>query len=58
MASHRLATYSVGGTTRYGAVTDGGMIDLSARFGKDYPTTSSETGSASTRWIASSATGS
>ena len=29
---------SVGGVTRYGAVTDGGIVDLSARFAKDYPT--------------------
>jgi 2-keto-4-pentenoate hydratase/2-oxohepta-3-ene-1,7-dioic acid hydratase in catechol pathway len=38
MTSPRLATYSVNGSTRYGAVTDGGIVDLSARFAKDYPT--------------------
>ena len=38
IAPPRLATYSVNGTTRYGAVVDGGIVDLSARFGKDYPT--------------------
>ena len=38
MTSPRLATYSIGGATRYGAVTDAGIVDLSARFGKDYPT--------------------
>ena len=38
MTSPRLATYSVEGATKYGAVTDGGIVDLSARFGKDYPT--------------------
>ncbi len=38
MASPRLATYTVNGTTKYGAVTDAGIVDLSARFGKDYPT--------------------
>ena len=38
MAPYRLATYAVGGVTRYGAVTDGGIVDLSARFAKDYPT--------------------
>jgi 2-keto-4-pentenoate hydratase/2-oxohepta-3-ene-1,7-dioic acid hydratase in catechol pathway len=38
MANHRLATYSAGGKTAYGAVTDRGVIDLSARFGKEYPT--------------------
>jgi 2-keto-4-pentenoate hydratase/2-oxohepta-3-ene-1,7-dioic acid hydratase in catechol pathway len=35
---HRIATYSVGGKTAYGAVVDGGMVDLSVRYGKDYPT--------------------
>ncbi len=38
MANPRLATYSAGGKTAYGAVTDRGLIDLAARFGKDYPT--------------------
>jgi len=38
MTPHRLATYAVDGSTRYGAVLDGGIVDLSARFGKDYPT--------------------
>jgi 2-keto-4-pentenoate hydratase/2-oxohepta-3-ene-1,7-dioic acid hydratase in catechol pathway len=38
MSSPRLATYSVGGTTSYGAVVDNGVVDLSARFGKEYPT--------------------
>jgi 2-keto-4-pentenoate hydratase/2-oxohepta-3-ene-1,7-dioic acid hydratase in catechol pathway len=38
MTSHRLATYSIGGANKYGAVTDNGIVDLSARFGKDYPT--------------------
>src|SRR6266516_7641216 len=38
MASHRIATYSVDGSTRYGVVAEGGLVDLSARFGKDYPT--------------------
>jgi 2-keto-4-pentenoate hydratase/2-oxohepta-3-ene-1,7-dioic acid hydratase in catechol pathway len=38
MASHRIATYSIGGVTRYGAVTDRGVVDLSARFGGDFPT--------------------
>jgi 2-keto-4-pentenoate hydratase/2-oxohepta-3-ene-1,7-dioic acid hydratase in catechol pathway len=35
---HRLATYSLGGRTAYGAVVDGGMVDLSARYAKDFPT--------------------
>src|SRR5882724_4428220 len=38
MSSHRIATYSVDGSTRYGVVAEGGLVDLSARFGKDYPT--------------------
>jgi 2-keto-4-pentenoate hydratase/2-oxohepta-3-ene-1,7-dioic acid hydratase in catechol pathway len=37
MTSPRLATFSVGGSLRYGAVTDGGVVDLSARYSKDYP---------------------
>jgi 2-keto-4-pentenoate hydratase/2-oxohepta-3-ene-1,7-dioic acid hydratase in catechol pathway len=38
MPPPRLATYSVHGSTRYGAVVEGGIVDLAARFGKDYPT--------------------
>src|SRR6202043_459625 len=38
MTPPRIATYSVNGRTGYGAVADGGLVDLSARFGKDYPT--------------------
>ena len=38
MSSPRLATYSVSGVTRYGAVTDHGIVDLSARFRNEYPT--------------------
>ena len=38
MTSPRLATYSIGGAARYGAVVDGGIVDLAARFGNDYPT--------------------
>jgi 2-keto-4-pentenoate hydratase/2-oxohepta-3-ene-1,7-dioic acid hydratase in catechol pathway len=34
----RLATYSVKGATKYGAVVDGGLVDLSARHAKGYPT--------------------
>jgi hypothetical protein len=34
----RLATYSINGSTYYGVVTDGGIVDLSARFAKEYPT--------------------
>src|SRR6266851_8288681 len=38
MALPRIATYSVNGKTGYGAVVDGGLVDLSARYGKEYPT--------------------
>jgi 2-keto-4-pentenoate hydratase/2-oxohepta-3-ene-1,7-dioic acid hydratase in catechol pathway len=38
MASSRIATFAVNGSTRYGAVTDRGIVDLSARFGRDFPT--------------------
>lgn len=34
----RLATFTANGATRYGAVTDTGIIDLSARFGQTFPT--------------------
>ncbi len=36
--THRIATYSANGKTAYGYVTDKGVVDLSARFAKDYPT--------------------
>ena len=38
MTLPRLATYAVGGVTRYGAVVNGGLVDLSARYGPRYPT--------------------
>jgi 2-keto-4-pentenoate hydratase/2-oxohepta-3-ene-1,7-dioic acid hydratase in catechol pathway len=38
MPPPRLATYSVSGSAGYGAVVEGGIVDLSARYGKDYPT--------------------
>lgn len=38
MTSPRLATYSIDGAVRYGAVTDKGIVDLSARFAREYPT--------------------
>ncbi|WP_024517329.1 fumarylacetoacetate hydrolase family protein [Bradyrhizobium sp. Tv2a-2] len=38
MISPRLVTYAIDGATRYGAVVDDGIVDLSTRFGKDYPT--------------------
>jgi 2-keto-4-pentenoate hydratase/2-oxohepta-3-ene-1,7-dioic acid hydratase in catechol pathway len=34
----RLATYSVKGATRYGAIVDGGAVDLSPRHAREYPT--------------------
>ena len=38
MTPPRLATFSVNGSTRYGAVVDGGIVDLSARYAKVFPT--------------------
>jgi 2-keto-4-pentenoate hydratase/2-oxohepta-3-ene-1,7-dioic acid hydratase in catechol pathway len=38
MTSSRLATFSIDGSPRYGAVTDAGIVDLSARYEKAYPT--------------------
>lgn len=34
----RLVSYAAAGATRFGAVTKDGIVDLSARFGKEYPT--------------------
>ncbi len=38
MAPPRLATFAVDGSIKYGAVADGGIVELSALFGKEYPT--------------------
>jgi 2-keto-4-pentenoate hydratase/2-oxohepta-3-ene-1,7-dioic acid hydratase in catechol pathway len=38
MSPARLATFAVNGTIRYGAVVDGGIVDLSARYAKVFPT--------------------
>lgn len=38
MSFPRLATYAINGSIKYGAVQAGGIVDLSARFGKDFPT--------------------
>jgi len=38
MTSPRLATYSIDSAVHYGAITDQGVVDLSARFAKEYPT--------------------
>jgi 2-keto-4-pentenoate hydratase/2-oxohepta-3-ene-1,7-dioic acid hydratase in catechol pathway len=38
MSFPRLATFSVNGATKYGLVTEGGIVDLSARHARDYPT--------------------
>jgi 2-keto-4-pentenoate hydratase/2-oxohepta-3-ene-1,7-dioic acid hydratase in catechol pathway len=38
MAPPRLATFAVGGSIKYGAVADDGIVDLTAQFGKQYPT--------------------
>jgi 2-keto-4-pentenoate hydratase/2-oxohepta-3-ene-1,7-dioic acid hydratase in catechol pathway len=36
MASPRIATFAVNGTSRYGVVADRGLVDLSARLGRDF----------------------
>jgi 2-keto-4-pentenoate hydratase/2-oxohepta-3-ene-1,7-dioic acid hydratase in catechol pathway len=38
MTRPRFATFTANSTTRYGAVTDTGIVDLSARFGQKWPT--------------------
>jgi 2-keto-4-pentenoate hydratase/2-oxohepta-3-ene-1,7-dioic acid hydratase in catechol pathway len=38
MVAARFATFAVNGVTKYGVVTDRGVIDLSARWSKDFPT--------------------
>jgi 2-keto-4-pentenoate hydratase/2-oxohepta-3-ene-1,7-dioic acid hydratase in catechol pathway len=38
MTPPRLATFTAGGRTRYGAITDKGVVDLSARHGAKWPT--------------------
>jgi 2-keto-4-pentenoate hydratase/2-oxohepta-3-ene-1,7-dioic acid hydratase in catechol pathway len=38
MTRPRLASFSIDGSIKYGAVVDGGIVDLSARYAKDYPT--------------------
>jgi 2-keto-4-pentenoate hydratase/2-oxohepta-3-ene-1,7-dioic acid hydratase in catechol pathway len=38
MSPPRLATFSVNGSTKYGFVADSGIVDLSARFAREYPT--------------------
>jgi 2-keto-4-pentenoate hydratase/2-oxohepta-3-ene-1,7-dioic acid hydratase in catechol pathway len=38
MAISRIATFAFNGSARYGAVTDRGIVDLSARWARDFPT--------------------
>jgi len=38
MVAPRIATFAVDGSTRYGVVTDRGVVDLSARWSKQFPT--------------------
>ncbi len=38
MIPSRIATFAINGSTRYGAVTDRGIVDLSARWARDFPT--------------------
>jgi 2-keto-4-pentenoate hydratase/2-oxohepta-3-ene-1,7-dioic acid hydratase in catechol pathway len=37
MTSPRISTFDINGSTRYGAVTDRGIVDLSVRFGNGFP---------------------
>src|SRR4051794_36600049 len=38
MSCPRLASFSVKGAPKYGLVTDSGIVDLSARHGREHPT--------------------
>ena len=38
MSTPRIATFAIGGAIKYGAVTDRGIVDLSTRWAKDFPT--------------------
>src|SRR3954452_1760215 len=38
MIAHRIATFLMDGSARYGALVGNGMVDLSARFGNEFPT--------------------
>jgi 2-keto-4-pentenoate hydratase/2-oxohepta-3-ene-1,7-dioic acid hydratase in catechol pathway len=38
MAVTRIATFAVDGSAKYGAVTDRGIVDLSARWAREFPT--------------------
>ena len=38
MTPPRIATFSIDGVTKYGGVVEGGVVDLSVRFGKEFPT--------------------
>jgi 2-keto-4-pentenoate hydratase/2-oxohepta-3-ene-1,7-dioic acid hydratase in catechol pathway len=38
MIPSRIATFAINGSTRYGAVTDRGIVDLSERWANEYPT--------------------
>ena len=38
MTPSRIATFAINGSARYGAVTDRGIVDLSARWAKEFPT--------------------
>jgi 2-keto-4-pentenoate hydratase/2-oxohepta-3-ene-1,7-dioic acid hydratase in catechol pathway len=51
----RLASFVVGGETRYGAVTAGGVIDLSARHGGQWPTLREVIAAGKLGWLAEQA---
>ena len=38
MTPPRIATFSIDGVTKYGGIVEDGVVDLSARFGKELPT--------------------
>jgi 2-keto-4-pentenoate hydratase/2-oxohepta-3-ene-1,7-dioic acid hydratase in catechol pathway len=57
MTSPRLATYSIDGDVSYGAVTDKGIVDLSARFAKEYPTLREVIAAGALTWLADAAAG-
>jgi 2-keto-4-pentenoate hydratase/2-oxohepta-3-ene-1,7-dioic acid hydratase in catechol pathway len=55
MPPPRLATYLMDGSTRYGAVRKDGMVDLSARFGRDYPSLRDAIAAGALPWLAEQA---
>ena len=52
MMSPRLATFSVNGAIKYGAVVDAGVVDLSARHGQEFPTLREVIAAGAVMWFA------